>query len=154
MPEPEQPGKQELLEGELIQLPPAKDEHNLIVQAIFVLLLRHGVPGLRTEAGYQIKSDTWLQPDVSVTWPDQPKENGYLQGSPMIAVEVVSPGNAAGEIDRKTNAYLQHGAKEVWVVYPRTRMMIVHKATSIAKITDTYMCESVSLTVRLAELLD
>ena len=29
LPEPEQPGKCELLEGELIQLPPAKKKHNV-----------------------------------------------------------------------------------------------------------------------------
>jgi Uma2 family endonuclease len=153
MPDPEVPGKQELLDGELIQLPPAKNTHNTIVRSVFMLL--HGVVGsrARVESGFQMPPHTWLQPDVSVMWPDQSKTNDYLQGSPMIAVEVVSPGNSAEEINRKTRTYLKHGAAEVWIVYPRTRMMTVHKATSVEEITDTYTCESIPVVVNLSELL-
>ena len=35
---PDVPGKQELLEGELITLPPAQDEHGDIVQALYEVL--------------------------------------------------------------------------------------------------------------------
>src|SRR5450755_2686904 len=80
MPEPEVPGKQELLDGELIQLPPAKDTHNTIVDSVLALL--QGAVGRRArmERGFQMPPDTWLQPDVSVAWPDQNKKNDYLQG--------------------------------------------------------------------------
>ncbi len=118
---PDVPGKQELLQGELIALPPAKLPHIRVGEALFKRLLSV-LDHLRVhhEAGYQLSCDTWLQPDVSVQWPGQEEANEYFQGSPMIAIEVVSPGNTAEEIDRKTKAYLKHGAEEVWVVYPRT----------------------------------
>jgi hypothetical protein len=74
---PDTPGKQELLDGELISLPPT---------------LRRG----------------WLIPDVSATWPDHPV-SGWLQGPPMIAIEIVSRGNTAAETDRKVSAYCQAG---------------------------------------------
>ena len=35
-------------------------------------------------------------------WPDQPELNEYVQGSPMIAIEIASRGNTAEEIERKT----------------------------------------------------
>lgn len=154
MPEPEQPGKQELLDGDLIQLPPAKKTHSKIVRSLFKLL--DGVVGSRAlvETGFQMGRTTWLQPDVSVMWPDQSEKNDYLQGSPMIAIEVVSSGNSAEEINRKTRAYLQHGAAEVWIVYPRTRMMTVHKGASVHEITDTYRCEAIPVVLNLSELLN
>jgi hypothetical protein len=59
--------------------------------------------------GYRIGVENWLEPDVSVTWPDQVVEDGYFVGSPMIAVEVLSPGE---EIDQKLALYLDSGAKK------------------------------------------
>ena len=150
MPEPDQPGKQELLQGELIQLQPARAPHSRIAQALSKLL---GNDRALVEAGYQMSGDTWLVPDVSIPWPDQREENEYFQGSPMIAVEIVSPGNAAEEIARKTDAYLTYGAAEVWIIYPRARYMMVHKSTAIEKITDAYACKTISVTVRISEIL-
>src|SRR5437868_3822812 len=98
-------GKQELLDGELITLPPAKMNHMEIILKILHLL--ESVPhGYRVwiETGYRIRGG-WLQPDVSVSWPDQAVENGYMRRSPMIAIEVVSPANRPAHIDKKTAAY-------------------------------------------------
>jgi hypothetical protein len=71
MPEPEVPGKQELPDGKLIQLPPAKDTHNTLVDSVLRLL--QGVVGRRARIGrgFQMSPDAWLQPDVSVAWPDE-----------------------------------------------------------------------------------
>lgn len=151
---PDVPGKQELLEGELIQLPPAKLPHSRISKAFFARLTRvFDESCVYTEAGYQMTPDTWLQPDVSVTWPGQLVDNDYLQGSPMIAVEIVSRGNSADEIDRKTSAYLSRGGAEVWVVYPRTRCMMVHTAAAVEKVTGSYASRSFPVTLNLSEIL-
>lgn len=151
---PDVPGKQELLEGELIKLPPARDSHGDIVHALYEAL-RSVLPAarVRIEAGYRMPPDTWLQPDVSVRWPDQPVENDYRQGSPMIAAEVVSPGNTAEEIERKTAAYLNHGAEEVWIVYPQTRWMMIHRKASVERITNVYRCTLVPVAISLSEIL-
>jgi Uma2 family endonuclease len=151
---PDYPGKQELLQGELITSPPAKLPHSRIAKALLKLLMA-AVDESRVylEAGYQMTPDTWLVPDISVTWPDQTVENDYLHGSPMIAIEIVSRGNTADEIDRKTAAYLNHGAAEVWIVYPRTGCMMVHRGTGVERISDTYASGSIPVTVRLAEIL-
>ncbi len=151
---PDEPGKQELLQGELIALPPAKRSHNAVTQTLFELL-RTVLDSTRVhmEAGYQMSHDTWLQPDVSVEWPDQRIENDYLQGSPMLAIEVVSPGNSAEEIDRKISAYLNHGAAEVWVIYPRTRCMMVHRSAGAERVTDSYTSGLIPVTVPVSEIL-
>jgi Uma2 family endonuclease len=62
--------------------------------------------------GYRI-GPGWIEPDVSVSWPDQRLDEKYFLGAPMIAVEILSPGE---EIDRKLTLYFADAAQEVWVV--------------------------------------
>jgi Uma2 family endonuclease len=152
---PDYPGKQELLEGELIELPPAKLPHSRIAENLSDLFRRafdrHRV---FIEAGYQLTANSWLVPDVSVTWPDQPEANEYFQAAPMIAVEIASRGNTAEEIERKTAAYLRHGAAEVWIVYSRPRSMMVHTRSAVQRVTDAYTSEVCPAVVKLAEIFE
>jgi Uma2 family endonuclease len=110
---PDVPGKQELLDGELISLPPAKRSHMEISKRLFHLF-RSVVDDSRVwfETGYHLH-DRMLQPDVSVTWPDQRVENDWFQGAPMIAFEIASRGNTAEEIEGKVAAYIEEGVGEV-----------------------------------------
>ncbi|HUP88370.1 MAG TPA: Uma2 family endonuclease, partial [Longimicrobiales bacterium] len=52
----------------------------------------------------------------------------FLNGAPDLAVEVVSPSNRAAELLEKIAEYFAGGAKVVWVVYPRTKSIVVHLA--------------------------
>jgi Uma2 family endonuclease len=134
---PEAPGKAELLEGELIQLPPAKKKHNKTAKRLFLQVNRH-LENLRRadphstageayqEMGYRLGRDpgSWLQPDVSVTWANQPGD-AYYESSPMIAFEIVSEANRPPQIARKLKKYLECDAGEVWVIYPETHHAMV-----------------------------
>ena len=123
---PETPGKHELLDGELISLPVANKFHNDISRS-FEDLLRAalGRPRVWLVEGYRLRRG-WLIPDVSAIWPDQPAGE-WFEGAPMIAIEIVSRGNSAEEIQRKRAAYLEEGAAEVWIVYPVSRVMDVFR---------------------------
>lgn len=136
---PDEPGKCELLEGELVQLPPAKIKHARISRRLFNRLqsaieAAHArgeaveLGEVCIETGYHLDSLSWLQPDVSVAHPGQ-EEADYLQGAPAIAIEVISPANRARDVDLKTKLYFQFGALEVWQVYPSTRRVVVHTDT-------------------------
>lgn len=124
---PDVPGKRELIDGEVIELPPPKFRHTKIAQRLYDLL-RAAPPGKRTfqEAGYRL-ADGWVQPDVSVTYPEQLVEGGYLKGSPVLAIEILSPSNTAGQIERKLTLYFSEGANEVWVVDPDKRNMTAYR---------------------------
>ena len=150
---PDEPGKHELLDGELISVPPA-DYHHSNLARLFEDLLRAALPRERVRLfeGYQLKRG-WLIPDVSVTWPDQPVSR-WLQGAPMIAIEIVSRGNSAEEIDRKAEAYLEEGAAEVWVVYPERRKMNVLRKDATLRVTGEYRCELIGVTANLNELIE
>jgi Uma2 family endonuclease len=41
--------------------------------------------------------------------------------APQICVEIVSPSNSRKELREKTDAYLAAAAREVWLVYPKSR---------------------------------
>lgn len=48
-------------------------------------------------------------------------------GVPTLAVEVVSPGDDADDLDYKVQTYLEKGTHEVWVVYPKTQRVYQHR---------------------------
>jgi Uma2 family endonuclease len=128
---PEQPGKDELLDGEHFHLPPAFSNHSILVGRIFALLMHlidGGKPRLvQVEAGYKIGPRTWLVPDVSVLHEGQPR-SPYFAGAPAIAIEVISESNTARHIEGKRRAYLANGAAEVWVIYPETQSAWLYRA--------------------------
>jgi Uma2 family endonuclease len=142
---PDRPGKQELLGGELIDLPPAKLRQNRIAHRIYeelksALNQAHArgealdLGEAYHEMGYRLAGNSWVQPDVSVTHAGQ-GEGEYFIGAPAIAVEVVSPGNSAEDMDTKAELYFQFGAREVWRVYPKTRHVVVHVRSKAEVVT-------------------
>jgi len=137
---PDRPGKQELLEGELIELPPAerknsKSSHRIYHRILIALEAAHtrGVAQdlgeVCMEAGYRLSTDSYVQPHVSITHVAQPEEE-YLEGAPAIAIEVISPSNKAQDMDTETELYFRHGAREVWRFYPKTKHVVVHEGAT------------------------
>ena len=52
--------------------------------------------------------------------------DGWTSFPAALVVEVVSPHNTAGEVERKVREWLEGGTGRVWVVYPETRDIAVH----------------------------
>ena len=147
---PDIPGKRELLDGELIDLPPAKLYHSGIAKKLMYLLATVlDKSRVWIEVAYWLRDSRWLIPDVSVSWPDQATERGWHKGSPMLAIEIASRGNTAEELESKTALYLEGGAAEVWVLYPKTQTIVVSRKHDILRIGpgETYYCELLNLTV-------
>lgn len=59
--------------------------------------------------------------------PGEQIPDGYVPIPADLAVEVVSPNDLAYEVEEKVRLYLRHGFGEVWVVYPNTRTVHVHR---------------------------
>jgi Uma2 family endonuclease len=121
---PEIEGKRELIDGELIEVPPPENYHSRVARGIlFMLAARLGESRVWPDhTGYRIGSG-WIEPDVSVSWPDQRFDGKYFVGSPLIAVEILSPGE---EIDRKLTLYFADGAQEVWVIDTKRRAVTMY----------------------------
>jgi Uma2 family endonuclease len=128
---PEEPGKQELLNGELIRLPPAKKRHVRLSHRLRDVLkpfvdqagAAAGLGEVYVEMGYKIGARNWLVPDVSIEHLNQPGEE-YTKGAPALAVEVISESNT---VAYKTETYLANGGIEVWEMYPKTRSVRVFR---------------------------
>jgi Uma2 family endonuclease len=135
---PDEPGKRELLEGEVIEMPPADLEHSEFSHFIYHLL-RDSLAAAHArgeakelgkvylEAGYKMPGARYVQPDVSVTHAAQ-THTKYLTDGPAIAIEVVSESNTARAMEKKVALYFRYGAREVWRVYRDPLHIVVHLA--------------------------
>jgi Uma2 family endonuclease len=132
----------ELIEGELITLPPPKLRHSEVAKRAFLALAaiekRAGSRAYQ-EAGYKLTQEpyTWIQPDASMIRTDRVADadpDGYLLGAPELAVEVISPSESAVDVERKVELLLAHGGQIVWAVYPTTRTVRVYLADGSASL--------------------
>lgn len=121
----------ELIDGELITMPPSSNQNSLIAFRIgryignFVEEYDLGhVMG--ADGGYPMDDGTYLVPDVSfvskVNSPELPPK-GY--SPPDLVVEVISPSETPRMVTRKTERYLQAGTSLVWNVHPEDKVIEV-----------------------------
>jgi Uma2 family endonuclease len=133
----------ELLNGELIRVPPPQNTHMDVCERLFKLLdaaverLRQtgrSLGKVHIERGYRFPGEpaSWLIPDVSVTHPSQSVDRYYL-GAPLIAFEVVSEFDTASQLDAKVAAFLSNGSVEVWLIYPDQRYAWVYDGSGAAR---------------------
>jgi Uma2 family endonuclease len=151
---PEIAGKRELIDGEIITMPPPELAHSQVAKRILFLLAACFNESLvwPDHTGYRIGGG-WIEPDVSVSFSEQRRDDKYFLGSPMIAVEILSPGE---EIDRKLTLYFAEGALEVWVVDLKRKAMTVYSRQNDKVIREAvdreYRSDIVGTTVALAEI--
>jgi Uma2 family endonuclease len=129
-PDREDDQREELIEGELILSPSAK-----VPQAAIVRRLRLGLAALEERQSYAIVNDiscilgdtSMPTPDLAVVelqrWDEAEAAGGWLKGSPELVIEVSSPSNR--RLHRKAEIYIEHGAEQVWIVYPKTKTVTV-----------------------------
>jgi Uma2 family endonuclease len=128
----------ELVDGKLV-------ERNMgakasAIAAAIVAILRNFIKPRKlghlmgSECSYQCFPDDpgkLRRPDVSLVSkgrldPDEPPD-GQIKIPPDLAIEVLSPGDLAYEIDAKVAEYQQAGVRLIWVVNPRTRTVRIHR---------------------------
>ncbi|HWS55975.1 MAG TPA: Uma2 family endonuclease [Pyrinomonadaceae bacterium] len=127
----------ELVEGELRAMSPAGSEHGAVVINISILLGSHvkannlGVC-FGAETGFKLASgpDTVLAPDLAFVRRERIPPGGlpkkFWPGAPDLAVEVLSPGDTSGEVEKKAGDWTAAGARLVWVLNPRRREVAVY----------------------------
>ena len=85
------------------------------------------------ETGFVLQEDpaTVRAADAAFVRKDRlpdPVPEGFFPGAPDLAVEVISPGDLAQEVERKVEDYLQAGTRLVWLIYPVTQTVMVYRA--------------------------
>lgn len=143
-------GRYELVDGKVVEMAPANEEHGAVALNIgteFNLYSRqHGTGRATVETGHVLRRgpDTVRGPDVTFflvgknEWENL--SNRFSSIAPDIAVEVFSPSNTHTEMRRKVAEYLAAGSQRVWIAYPSTRSVAVHRADGV---TITYSGDDV-----------
>jgi Uma2 family endonuclease len=125
---PETEGKEEVVDGEIIVMPPAQYPHMHIVQSLQMLLAFQLDPKViwvvTTVFGLVIRKDplTCREPDLAVfIRKNIVQQDGYIHSVPELVVEVLSPRNTRKDMVRKTEDYESIGVPELWILSPEAR---------------------------------
>jgi Uma2 family endonuclease len=122
---PEGPPYYQLIEGELITSPAPNRYHQVVARNLFRIIdgyLRRQPVGEAYFAPVDVylAEATVVQPDVLFVSEANRKllvDEG-IHGGPDLVVEIISPGNALLDKNRKRVLYARHGVKELWLVGP------------------------------------
>ncbi len=135
----------ELDEGELVTMAPASGMHGRIeIRIVWVLrrfLEEHAIGELlSSDTGFVLSRDPDVVrcPDASFLRTEKVRtipEEGFVEGAPDLAVEIVSPSDSATALARKVRQYLEAGTHTVWVVHRKTREVHVYEQGSTRFLT-------------------
>ena len=129
----------ELVDGEPVEVPISRESARIGG----VVFRRIGDHAETNELG-----DTFPQDTAFKAWPYRPRHfrkpdamffavgrlpgpdapDGVIEIAPDLAVEVVSPGDNARELEEKVAEYLDAGIRLIWVIYPETRSAYVFRS--------------------------
>jgi Uma2 family endonuclease len=85
------------------------------------------------EAGFRIRRDpdtgvgidlAYISPELSAATPE---DAVYVDGVPVLAVEILSPSDTQEDILNKVREYLSAGVDQVWLVEPVFRTVTVYR---------------------------
>lgn len=127
----------ELVNGELIEMPPESELNVRIASLLFAFFLKQGIPSYRVRIGTEIVTSgsraTTRFPDVVVV---SEELANALEGAsrstilldmppPLLVVEVVSPGQENRDYRYKRSEYAARGIVEYWIVDPMQQKVTV-----------------------------
>jgi Uma2 family endonuclease len=121
----------ELIEGELFVTPAPSLWHQDILGNLYVLLRRAVFePGLGrvylAPADVRLDEHTIVQPDLIVVLSDRPVLTAArIEGTPSLAVEIISPSTSTYDRGTKRNLYAQYSVPEYWLVDPEAETVTV-----------------------------
>lgn len=137
------PYRTELIAGTLYEMEPTGAMHGVVTARICTVLCNHVRPRnlgkvFGAETGYILTSDpdTVRAPDASFVSRERIDAlggvpSGYWPGPPDVAFEVNSPNDRRGEVQSKTDAWIEAGTRVVVVVDPLRRDVTVHRASGL-----------------------
>jgi Uma2 family endonuclease len=129
----------ELVRGALVRDHPPGFRHGQIAQHLGALLWNWcqatgaGIV-VAAETGFRLTADpdTVRAPDAAFVTrsriPAGGGPDGYWDGAPDVAVEVLSPDARVADVQIKVDDYLDAGAQEVWVVNPQSMTVTIYRS--------------------------
>lgn len=136
---PNDGGRYELVEGELISMAPAGGRHGHVAMQIGWRLAeyadRNGLGmAFAAETGFLLARDpdTVRAPDAAFIAAERLPPGGitshFVDIVPDLVVEVASPGDSSPGLQAKTQEWLSYGVRMVWVADPNARSIAVYRS--------------------------
>jgi Uma2 family endonuclease len=129
----------ELVNGELTDMGNSGMEHGGIGSFLGGLLAiyvrRHKLGAVcDSSTAFSLKNGNKRSPDISFVAKERLKglkrpPRGFFQGSPDLAVEILSPNNTVEEIHEKIVDYFENDTHLVWVIHPDEKYVLVYHAS-------------------------
>lgn len=124
--------KYELVDGEAKEVP-AGHRHDVIAAHVIARLAPH-VRGrgylAASQAGFRMVTGNIRSPDVAFTrkerLPEGVPAEGFEEGAPDLAIEIISPHEDKVDLMRKIGEYFASGASQVWLLFPETMTVKVY----------------------------
>lgn len=133
---PDEPGvRLELVRGRVVRVSPPGFRHGMVQGRLYELLSeyarRSGTGRVVLPVGFKLASnpDTVREPDLAFIARSRVigEPDGFIAGPPDLAVEVISPTDRSGNLQRKIAQYLQTGVRMVWLVDPKRATVTVYE---------------------------
>lgn len=123
---PDDGNRHELIDGVLVVSPPPMTSHAIAVSHLLVALSLAAPPEIRVltaPSAVIIDDHTWVEPDIVVAAKSDFGEK-YLERTPLLVVEVLSPGTRLHDLNVKFERYERAGIPSYWVVDPDVPRLI------------------------------
>lgn len=127
-------GKWELVDGRLHEVA-TTGKHDQIIIWLGYLMMPYAIDlGMLTasSAGFRMAGGNLRVPDFGFTrfdrFPNGEVPDGFIEFAPDLAVEVISSSEEPADMARKVGEYFASGTRQVWHMFPETKMITVFHA--------------------------
>ncbi|MCL1467381.1 Uma2 family endonuclease [Argonema galeatum] len=158
----------EIVNGELIDMGNSGAKHGYVAiilsAALFNCVSTQKLGAMfDSSTAFKMKSGNKRSPDISFMAKERLQglddlPDGFLEGAPDLAVEILSPSNTVEEIHNKLVEYFENGARLVWVIHPKEQYVLVYRSAQspdrLLKSTDSLDGEDIvtGFTLPIADL--
>ena len=138
-------GRLELVRGELVEMAPTGFEHGAIVAKLTMLMNQYATTRrlgrvVTGDVGFHLAKDPDLvrAPDIAFlsfdSIPTGLATRRFVEGAPVLVIEVVSPTDRANDIIERVDDYLKAGTRLIWVVYPSRQQVVEYNSPGESRI--------------------
>lgn len=137
---PDDGRKYELVNGRLVEVPTGARHGQICVRlsAKLYYTAEGRVSVFDSGTGFRMAQGNIRSPDVSVMrterLPDGKAPEGFVDGAPDLAVEVISPSETMGAVLTKIVEYFESGAQEVWLLFPERKQVHRYRAELVVEV--------------------
>jgi Uma2 family endonuclease len=142
----------ELINGELVDMGNSGALHGYVCSILVMALMNYILPKklgiiLDSSTAFTMQNGNKRSPDISFVSKEKLQgldelPDGFLDGAPDLAIEVLSPNNTIAEIHQKLVEYFENGSRLVWVINLKQHYVLVYRS---AKEPDRLLKQSDSL---------